>query len=166
MIRVTVCRCRVLRRALLSILLIIVSSALTFSQSNGDSALETQGLDLKGCVHIRYPNKVVIRDAVTMRSQVRNDMSRDRCLELVKDLDFDKHTLVGTELNTGWCRYPLFTYRAMKEDSRKRYLIAVTYQPPDTPCRALSQYDLWILVPKLPEQYDVDFEVKEELPKK
>jgi hypothetical protein len=84
----------------------------------------------------------------------------------LKDIDFDKHTLVGTELNTGWCRDPPFTYRVFKEEAKKRYLLAVVYQSTDAKCRASSQYDLWVLVPKLPEQYEVAFEVKADPPEK
>ena len=97
-----------------------------------------------------------------MKSLVSNDMSRERCLAHLKGIDFSKHTLVGIELRTGWCSDPIFTYRVFKEEAKKRYLLAVRYQPPEVGCRALDQYDLWALVPKLPEQYEVDFEVKAE----
>jgi hypothetical protein len=83
----------------------------------------------------------------------------------LKDIDFSKHTLVGIELRTGWCRDPIFTYRVFKDEAKKKYLLAVRYQPPEGVCRASDQYDLWVLVPRLPEQYEVDFEVKAESPK-
>ena len=100
-----------------------------------------------------------------MKSLVRNDMSREKCLAHLKDIDFSKHTLVGMELRTGWCRDPIFNYRVIKEEERKMYRLAVRYQPPEGGCRALDRYDLWVLVPRLPERYEVDFEVKAEPPK-
>ncbi len=147
--------------SLMAFLFALASPAPSFTQCDGCRELETSQLDLEGCINFRYPNtQLVIRDEATMKSLVRNDMSRERCLAHLKDIDFSKHTLVGIELRTGWCRDPLFTYRVIKEEAKKKYLLAVRYQPPEVGCRALDQYDLWVLVPRLPEQYEVDFEVK------
>jgi hypothetical protein len=155
------------RAALIPLLLLAASTASSSNQCDGCPTLETRQIDLKSCIHFRYPAKQhVIKDEATMKSLVRNDRSRERCLELLKDIDFDRHTLVGTELNTGWCRDPPFTYRVFKEEAKKRYLLAVVYQSTDAQCRALSQYDLWVLVPKLPEQYEVAFEVRADPPEK
>lgn len=152
--------------ALMAFLSALASPASSFTQCNGCRELETSQLELESCINFRYPDKqLAIRDEATMKSLVRNDMSRERCLASLKDIDFSKHSLVGVELRTGWCRDPLFTYRVFKDEANKKYLLSVRYQPPVVPCRALDQYDLWVLVPKLPEQYEFDVEAKAESPK-
>jgi hypothetical protein len=157
----------VMWQALMASLLMLMSSLPSYSQCNGCPELATRQLDLKGCIHLPYPGtQLVIRDKATMTSRVRNDMSRERCLAQLDDIDFDKYSLLGIELDTGWCEDPPFTYRAFKEEAKRRYLLSVIYQPPVSPCRALSQYDFWVLAPKLPEQYEVAFEVKEASPEK
>lgn len=130
------------------------------AQCNGCPELKTKELDLKGCIHLYSLNRAVIKDEATMKSLVRNDLDRKKCLASLNEINFSQHTLVGIELNTGWCEGPIFTYRVVRDDAKKRYLLSVLYFPPDEPCRARSQYDLWVLVPKLPEQYEVEFDVK------
>ena len=164
--RLTNPRFLLLSLSLIAFLSGLASPASSFTQCIGCRELKTSQLELEGCINFRYPNKqLAIRDEATMKSLVRNDMSRERCLASLKDIDFSKHTLVGVELRTGWCRDPLFTYRVFKDEAKKKYLLSVRYQPPVVPCRGLDQHDLWVLVPKLPEQYEFDFEAKAESPK-
>lgn len=148
--------------SLITPLLITARQALAFPQGDESPGLETKRLEIADCINFRYPNtQLVIKDDTTLKSLVRDDLSRERCLASLKDIDFNKRTLVGMELNTGWCRVPLLTYRVTREDEKKRYLLSVGYHPPVEPCRALSRYEFWLLVPKLPEQYEMEFEVKE-----
>jgi hypothetical protein len=125
--------------------------------------LETRKIDLKGCIQTYLDKSFVIKDQKTFLKEIRNDMSRERCLKNLEKIDFDKHTLVGIELNTGYCEVPLLEpVEVVKTDAEKQYIVKISYLEPDEPCRALSQYDLWLLVPKLPENYAVKFEVKGE----
>lgn len=147
----------------LAAFLLLLANPADASAQNGDgrSALETKQLDVKKCIDFRYPvERLVIKDAAAMKSLVRNDASREWCLEHLKDVDFGKQSLVGIELHTGWCRNPPLTYRVIKEAAKKKYLLSVLYELPKEPCRALDRYELWVLVPKLPAQYEVEFEVK------
>jgi hypothetical protein len=129
--------------------------------------LETQAFDMQGCMPLYHPNnsyKMVIRDGQTFQAHIRNDMSREPCLKNLKPIDFDKYTLLGIELNSGWCRVPRgLTYKTLKDDAQKCYRFVVSYRLPVEPCRARSQYELWVLVPKLPPGYEVTFEVNDEL---
>jgi hypothetical protein len=123
--------------------------------------LKIQRIDLKGCIQTYLQQSFVIKDQATFLKEIRNDMSRDRCLKNLEKIDFDKHTLVGIELNTGYCDVPLLDpILVVKSEAEKQYLVKISYLEPAEPCRALGQYDLWLLVPKLPENYTVKFEVK------
>jgi hypothetical protein len=132
-----------------------------FVISAGAQILKTRDIDLKGCIWTYRQQSFVIKDEAAFLKEIRNDLSRDRCLKDLEKIDFDKHTLVGIELNTGYCDAPLLEpVQVVKTDAEKKYIVKISYLEPAEPCRALSQYDLWLLVPKLPDNYTVKFEVK------
>jgi hypothetical protein len=129
---------------------------------NSQEKLETAEIDLKGCIQTIYKTQFVIKDEAAYLKTIRNDASRDFCLKNVEKIDFGKHTLAGIGINSGYCDIPAgLEYKVAKDTEKKQYLLDISYiDPRDSVCRALSQYDLWLLVPKLPEGYEVKFEVR------
>lgn len=123
--------------------------------------LETRAIDLKGCIRIYGQNQFVIKDNETYLKEMRDDMSRDRCLKNLEKIDFDKHTLLGIDINSGYCGIPAgLRYETVKDTENKQYLFNISYiDPRGQVCRAMSEYDLWALVPKLPAGYEVKFQV-------
>ena len=92
-----------------------------------------------------------------------NDASRERCVkDLEKSIDFKRFTLLGVNINSGYCRVPVgLDYKTVRDDDKKLYTLQVSYiDPQGSVCRAMSSYDLWVLVPKMPEGYEAKFEVK------
>jgi hypothetical protein len=123
-------------------------------------SLETRQIDLKGCIQTIFNKQFVISNEKTFWETVRNDASRNWCRKNLKQIDFSKHTLLGIEINSGYCWTPLgLEFQTVKDQSKKQYLVNISSIKPDGVCRALSQYDLWLLVPKLSEDYDMKFEI-------
>lgn len=123
--------------------------------------IETRLLNMKNCIQTIFTKRFVINDEETYLKTIRNDASRDRCLQTLEKIDFGKHTLVGVEINSGYCGMPLgLRYETFKDKTKKQYLLSVSYIAPEYGgCRALMPYDLWVLVPKIPDNYEVGFEV-------
>jgi hypothetical protein len=106
-------------------------------------------------------DQFVIKTSATFFEKIGNNASRHECLKDFGKLDFNKNTLLGIELNTGYCGFPFgLKSQAVKNETEKQYVVKISYFEPRGTCRALSQYDLWLLVPKLPDDYTVKFEVK------
>lgn len=125
--------------------------------------LETRQIDLKGCIRTFFGDQFVIKDRETFLKKIPNDMNRNKCLKDFGKFDFAKNTLIGIELNTGYCGVPLLLKsQAVKNEAEKQYVLKISYLEPQGTCRALSQYDLWVVVPKLPDDYMVKFEIKGE----
>lgn len=141
---------------------LFVSGFLTILSAFSANAqnLETREIDLKGCIQTIFEKEFIIKNRETFLKTIRNDASRDFCLKNLETIDFDKHALVGIGLNTGYCRRPLgLKAQAVKESIEKQIILKISYAAPQETCRALSQYDLWILIPKIPENYTVKFDV-------
>ena len=129
--------------------------------------VETWDTDLKDCIQTTFEKELIIKDRETFLKKIRNDVSRDQCLKEFEKIDFDKNTLLGIELNTGYCRTPIgLEANAVKNETEKQYILNISYTEPQGLCRALSRYDLWILVPKIPDNYTVKFDVKTKPPDK
>ena len=106
---------------------------------------------------------LVIKNKTDIDSLIRKGGIRAaRCAEQLSRLDFDKHTLLGIELNSGWCRVPRgLAVETLDDEAEQRYIFVVSYEKPVELCRALTIYDVWVLVPRLPTEYEVVFQIKE-----
>jgi hypothetical protein len=121
--------------------------------------LDTRAIDLKGCIQTYRQSQYLIKDYETYLKAMY-DTDRQRCLKAVEKIDFNRHTLLGIEINSGYCGYPFgLQYKTFKDVENKQFLVNISYIEPRGTCRAYSQYDLWLLVPKLPDSYEVKFEV-------
>lgn len=92
---------------------------------------------------------------------VRSDASREYCSNKIEKVDFETHSLIGIAFNSGYCRRPtLLLFDVEKVESEKVFRLNVSYfDPMARICRGLSKYDLWVVVPKIPDGFDVKFEV-------
>ena len=67
--------------------------------------------------------------------------------------------LLGLEINSGYCRRPSgLEFQTTKNE--QQYILNISYIKPTGLCRALSQYDLWVIVPKIPDGFKVKFNVE------
>ncbi len=74
----------------------------------------------------------------------------------VPRIDFDKHTLIGRWITLGNCPAgKKFKIEVIRDDEARVYRHVLEVET--MPCRGLSSYMSWILVPKLPEGYTVVF---------
>jgi hypothetical protein len=125
-------------------------------------SLEIRGIDIYGCISLRFSSHdAVINDNETFQKAVRKDGQEDYCKKNLEKIDFSKNTLLGINLDTGYCREPLgLESKAVRDDEKKQVTLQISYIKPNGLCRALSSYDLWVLVPKIPNGYEVKFEEK------
>ena len=124
--------------------------------------LESRQIDLKGCIQTYFNKQFIIKDEATYLKSIRNDASRPGCLKDVEKIDFEKNSLLGIEINSGYCRHPVgLEFQVIKDEKSKEYLFNISYEDPKgSTCRALSQYDLWVLVPKISDGFEVKFDVR------
>ena len=139
----------------------VVSLLVVFSVENaiGQDTLETVQFDMGRCVNLYSDvNTRVATTRTELDSIIRSDMSRALCMEKLKDVDMENFSLLGINLNSGYCRVPAgLTFTTVKIVSEKKYILVVNYDVPIGTCRALSSYDLWVKVPSLPDGYTVEF---------
>jgi hypothetical protein len=124
--------------------------------------VETAKFDLKGCVQMYQQKQFVIKDKDSYLKNLRNDAQTEECRTEAKNLDFEKYSYLGMQVNSGYCRLPKgLEYGVIKDTSKKKYQLTVSYTDPEGQvCRALSRYDLWVRVPKLQKDYQIDFQIE------
>ena len=131
--------------------------------SQNDNLLKTREISLAGCIQTFTAKEFAITSNKQLLNAIRKDASRESCLENLENIDFDRFSLLGMNINSGYCRRPLeLRHQVFKDDFNQKYLLSITYKEPRGVCRAISSYDLWILVPKLPAGYTVDFSAEPE----
>ncbi len=122
--------------------------------------IESSDENLKGCIPIYRGNQFVITSKASYLKSIRNDSQTEKCKALAENLDFEKYSYLGIEINSGHCRFPLgLEYKLLKYNFKKQYVLNVGYIKPYGICRALSRYDLWVKVPKLQKDFEVLFQV-------
>jgi hypothetical protein len=125
-------------------------------------AFYTREVDLKGCIQLIMKKELVIRTNEEFLKAIRTDAGRDRCLKDIEKIDFTQYSLMGTNLNTGYCDHPTgLQPKAFSDSVKKQVILQISYiDPKGSVCRAVSSYDLWVQVPKIPDGYEVKFEEK------
>ncbi|HEV7643204.1 MAG TPA: hypothetical protein VGO50_04610 [Pyrinomonadaceae bacterium] len=121
---------------------------------------ETTEIELDGCIQLYRQNQFVIKDNDSFLKAIRGDADNDRCVKKLKGkIDFSKYSLVGIDINSGYCGLPIgLTHKAVRDDAKKTVTMQISYIAPQGTCRAMSSYDLWVTVPKIPDGYEVKFE--------
>jgi hypothetical protein len=131
-------------------------------KGNSQDSLQAEQVEVNHCISLYFNGgQKIIKDRESLNSYIRKDASKDRCVSLLKDLDMDAYSLLGINLNTGWCQVPKgLQFVATKIEAEQKYILTISYLSPIGTCRALSSYDLWIKVPALPDGYEVQFVVE------
>lgn len=128
------------------------------TESKSLKTVESREINLKGCIQTHFQNEYVIKNEVDYLKAIRNDASRTFCLEHLEKIDFGKNSLVGININSGYCRRPVGLNSVVADElENKQINIEISYRKPEGLCRAVSQYDFWLLVPKIPDRYKVAF---------
>lgn len=142
----------------------ILIGSLTFIaalSANGQSLKFTK-YEAKDCLQMAWEKENIIKNETEFLQKIRNDMSREGCLKILEKIDFNKHDLVGKDINSGYCRYPIgLTFEGSKNIEKKEFEVNISYQKPNGVCRALSSYHLWLLIPKMPDEYKLRFNIYE-----
>ena len=125
---------------------------------NGQGLKLTQ-YEAKGCLNMAWDKENIIKSEAQFLQKVRHDMSRERCLKQLEKVEFAKHDLVGVDINSGYCRYPLgLAFEATKSVENKQFEVNISWEPGGI-CRARSSYHLWLLIPKIPAEYKLKFNI-------
>ncbi|MCD9189151.1 MAG: hypothetical protein LUM44_22235 [Pyrinomonadaceae bacterium] len=124
--------------------------------------LETKQIDLKGCIQTNVVNEFVIKTQYQYLKSLRKDAGNYWCVQNLAPIDFEKYSLLGIGMTTDYCTVPRgLEYKLSKDAENKQYLFSVSYLQAEQLCRRLGHYDLWLLVPKLEEDYSVKFDLQE-----
>ncbi|MEZ5347439.1 MAG: hypothetical protein R2681_18045 [Pyrinomonadaceae bacterium] len=127
------------------------------------SKIETSEIDLKGCIQMFNPKEFRIRSAEEYLKLIRKDAQQAACEKLVGSLDFEKYSYAGVLLRSGYCRVPVGLRHWGINDLRKgKFIINVRYTKPEVTCRALSRYELWLKLPKLSTDQNIEFDIQAE----
>ena len=123
--------------------------------------IETRPIDIKGCIKDSRSGQFVIKDAESFQQAIRADGSRDWCLKNLESIDFTRHSLLGISLITDYCNRPNgLAHQLLKDTATKKYLFDISYHTPAAVCRRLGDWDVWVVVPKIPDDYEISFRVR------
>ncbi|HEX8130026.1 MAG TPA: hypothetical protein VF527_13065 [Pyrinomonadaceae bacterium] len=123
--------------------------------------IETRPIDIKGCIKDSRTGQFVIKDAESFQKAIRADGSREWCRKNLESIDFNKHSLLGIELVTDYCgRPPGLAHQLIKDTATKTYLFDISYHTPPGVCRRMGYWDVWVVVPKIPDDYEINFKVR------
>jgi len=124
--------------------------------------IEPAQIDLKGCIQTNFINEFVIKTQYEYLKSLRKDASNYWCLQNLAPIDFEKYSLLGIGMTTDYCDVPRgLEYKLSKDAENKQYLFSVSYLKAEQICRRLGHYDLWLLVPKIEENFSVKFDLME-----
>lgn len=84
------------------------------------------------------------------------------CEAGISKIDFSNSTLLAVRFTSGRCHEPLdLTYKVYKDEGSNRYRFEIRFAKTNQVCRALVYHEVWLQVPKLPDDAKVEFDVKQ-----
>lgn len=131
------------------------------SKIEKNDTLQTRKYDLDRCLQIYGRELKIIGSKDDFLKSVNGSHKSKECLKKIENIDFKKEILVGSTVYSGYCQYPFgLKYQLIRSDRAKNFTVFVTYDDPyGRTCRALGMYDLWLAVPKPPENYEIKVQV-------
>lgn len=139
--------------------LIVFLTGISFNAN----AQDVKELDIGRCVPVKYGTTIVINDKAGLWSAIRNDASRDNCIIEIQKLNIDlvKNTLVGVNINSGYCRRPPGLSAELVTNAEDLTVtVNVRYDDPGYErCAALSRFEYWLAVTKPPQGFTIKFDV-------
>lgn len=131
------------------------------SISANQEIIETRPIDIKGCIKDSPLGQFVIKDAESFQKAIRADGSRDWCRKNLESIDFTKQSLLGIALVTDYCRRPPgLAHQLIKDAATKKYLFDISYHTSPSVCRRMGHWEVWVVVPKIPDDYEISFKVR------
>lgn len=133
----------------------------TLSLTKESQKINARKYEMNRCISPYRGGSFIIKTEAELLKNIRTDAGRKACLETMEKIDFKKEILLGTTIYSGYCRYPNgLEYQVTRDNRRKRYVVFITYDDPyGRTCRALGIYNLWLAVPKPPDDYEIKLEV-------
>lgn len=84
------------------------------------------------------------------------------CEAGISKIDFSQSTLLAVRFTSGRCHEPFdLAYTVNKDAASNRYRFEIRFAKTNQLCRALVYHEVWLQVPKLPDDAKVDFDVKQ-----
>jgi hypothetical protein len=124
--------------------------------------MESREVDVKDCLPLERQSQWILIKSEYLKTALEN--KGPECAEHFRNLaiDFDKYTLAGYNVNTGDCGRPAgLEQKAFRDAGENRYVLEISYPRRSGSCHVPIWHAVWVLVPKLPEGYSFDFEVRE-----
>lgn len=72
------------------------------------------------------------------------------------EIDFSTYTLIGTSYMTGGCKFPDYSVEVLQDEKHNKYIFSLDVTTYGT-CERIISFSVYYLVPKLPEDYTVEF---------
>lgn len=139
----------------------IIALVLAVTAAHGQKPVEQEGL--RDCIHLSLKETKIIDSPDQLLNSIRNDASRDRCLEKAAEpgIDLYSNTLIGVSISSGYCRRPPgLTYDLETDYAKSTATLKIMYSDPRGGlCAALSRYDVWVLIPKPPPGMSIEVDV-------
>lgn len=84
------------------------------------------------------------------------------CEAGIPKIDFSNSTLLAVRFTSGRCHEPPdLSYKVFKSEDSKRYRFEIRFAKTRQLCRALVYHEVWLQVPKLSADADVEFDLKQ-----
>ena len=107
----------------------------------------------------RYGEKTIVINNIKEYNDFVN--SKVNCnVQKPPDIDFARKTLIGRYVIASGCKPPVYDKEVLQDDEKQEIKYIITVKQKGT-CERLWGDMNWISVPKVPQGYAVDLEVKE-----
>jgi hypothetical protein len=131
------------------------------SRATGETPIEATRVKIPCSLLFGRTDHAVFQSGEELKELIAKYQGKE-CEAGISNIDFSKCTLLAVRFTSGRCHEPLdLTYKIYKDEASNKYRFEVRFAKTNQLCRALVFHEVWLQVPKLPDDAKVDFDVKQ-----
>lgn len=148
-------------RILTSLLILIFASPIKAQTTTGGLPVKGERVKIPCSLLFGRTDHAVFRSGEELKELIAKYQGKE-CEAGISKIDFSKSTLLAVRFTSGRCHEPLdLTYKVYQDEASNKFRFEIRFAKTNQLCRALVFHEVWLQVPKLPNDATVDFDVKQ-----
>lgn len=143
------------------LLILVFAASIKAQTANGEIPVTAERIRIPCSLLFGRTDHAVFQSGEELKERIAKYQGKE-CAAGISKVDFSKSTLLAVRFTSNRCHEPLdLTYKVFRNEASNQYRFEIRFAKTSRVCRALVYHEVWLQVPKLPDDANVEFDVKQ-----